>query len=841
MANIQVNSFSLYFQTRHGKQGNTRNTKDWLMNALGQHKCPPSTVAFFLLYRCIFSSLPQIKNDEEAKKKLFPQFSKSEWSECSGTGLRNELAFLFCADRRLLSGTDQKQMRQFFATMINYSSGIVPERLSANDTAAQCSSHTAKTHKRNYATTIEYGAGGREEEVFFEFHKLLGEYCDTRFNNDGNLTRKDYIEALNLLGFPDFRNKEQEDLIRLSNIGSSKHLFGLLPCGAGKTLAVYLPIVACLLKNYSPGMRILIVPYKFLVESLLSSIKEKTSELEVGEIRVQGYGADSIRNDRKLPSDLEGSNYPNILILTLDAAANLLMYHHQTIVNWKIRKLLSAVFIDEAQILLTESLFRSKVVEPLNRWASVGVQVVCMSGSFPYTAIPSVMKYLGLSSGDCSDIEIIKSDDLVPSGFSFDVVTCDKSDFISYAVDMTIHKLKNIGGSVQIMCQTTKQCKKIQEYLIDAMKLHDVSYEVDVVMKLEENAESSNTKKKAEKWRDGITNVLITTTAGQVGIESTHARHVIIVDVIYNIIYLLQCIGRIRQEQCDGTASVTQLFNDKNTSKYLITQAEENVDYLLSKGMISQSDKTSVDTWVHPDKYHEALNMECCKFQAINQIIDPTKNGNNRCDQCTWCTCGTPFVDFRRYMEIEKERGEKERPPKRRRMSPRKQSDTPWLTICNSSDNNSHIEELARIATQDYDNHLEMKKSIDEFFNMLARTEHNHGCYFCGDMNHHQRNCTNEHQFRRTGERAKALKDWLVNHNVCTSCYGPFEWCEEKCNLDNGCIRGMLFKKKLQTASNMDFDKFIKEHYCSEKKRYLFWNELRKDHKQTTSVNKNPG
>ena len=830
---IQLTPWSLYFQTSHDKQGNTRNTKECIRNELGRHKCPPSTVPYVFLYRLIYHSLAAIKDDGNAIKKMFQQ---SIMPHCSGQGIRKELAMLWQVDESLIS--DAKQMRQFFTTVINLVTGAVPKSISASDAAAKCSSHTPATHKRSYASTVIYGDGERstEEVVFSRYHESLGELEDTSLTSIGSLTRDDYIKALNMLGYSSFRNKEQEDLIRLSNIGSTKHLFGLLTCGAGKTLPLHLAIIVCLLKNYSPGMRILIVPYKFLCESLLCSIKEKTSGLFAGEIRVQGYGADSIGVQGSLPSDLQ-SNYPNILILTLDAAANLVRGHFNTVKNWAQRKILSAVFIDEAQILLSESLFRPHAVESLNNWASVGVQVVCLSGSFPSTAIPSVMKYLGLAvegdGGDCSDIEKIQSEHLVPSGFFFDVVNGDKHDLTKHAVEITIHKLKNIGGSVHIMCQTKKQCTDISKLLSAAVDNKEVSCQFDVVMSSEENAESSDTKDKAENWRNGSTKVLITTTAGLVGNESPYARHVIIVGVIYNIINLLQCMGRLRPEQCeDGNASVTQLF-ENNEDFYSTASAEKTIEYLLDKGVISYGDELSVRNWVHPKKYLEALCKECCKFVALDQVINEFKNKRNKCDQCTWCTQNKPFIEFSQY---KKDLGNskpcyevQQQHSKKRRISSDNQC-VPWPSSTNKSDRLSDIEKATEKAMKDHEEHKERKLRVTKFFNDLACNHRGkNGCFYCG-QDHKYNDCEDQKRYRGLHRDAADFKDWLKNHNICTSCYGPYEMCIGKCAFDDFTIRKLLYKKRDELfGKDMEFGVYVRKHYCSEHKRYLLWDELRKE------------
>lgn len=84
-------------------------------------------------------------------------------------------------------------------------------------------------------------------------------------------------------------------------------------------------------------MRIFIVPYRFLLQSLLDDINHKIDTTgknlpNAKEIKVQDYTGAEIKADQ-IPEEMEKTN---VVLLTLDAASKLVTHHMKSVLNGKI-------------------------------------------------------------------------------------------------------------------------------------------------------------------------------------------------------------------------------------------------------------------------------------------------------------------------------------------------------------------------------------------------------------------------------------------------------------------------------------------------------------------------
>ena len=126
------------------------------------------------------------------------------------------------------------------------------------------SGHTQGTGRRAYSTWIE----NSEEALFDHYHRCLGEtFLDapviqfTPFS-DATLT----ASLKELLGKRSvYRSKEQEQMVQIAANSVLRHSYIGLPCGQGKSLSWLVPMMASYLSGRHVGIRIVILPYKFLL------------------------------------------------------------------------------------------------------------------------------------------------------------------------------------------------------------------------------------------------------------------------------------------------------------------------------------------------------------------------------------------------------------------------------------------------------------------------------------------------------------------------------------------------------------------------------------------------
>ena len=132
---------------------------------------------------------------------------------------------------------------------------------------------------------------------------------------------------------------------------SANHKFVTLPCGGGKTMAVVVPAICNIMVNKGPGMRILVVPYSFLMETLKHNLNHKLKYYR-SHLRIATFTGSEI-TPTTLPQALCETVPPEVLILNLRAAANLMQHHSPVVENWAKEDRLRGIFFDEVQTIIS--------------------------------------------------------------------------------------------------------------------------------------------------------------------------------------------------------------------------------------------------------------------------------------------------------------------------------------------------------------------------------------------------------------------------------------------------------------------------------------------------------
>eukprot|EP00980_Cylindrotheca_fusiformis_P015657 scaffold4510_cov103-Cylindrotheca_fusiformis.AAC.3 len=146
-------------------------------------------------------------------------------------------------------------------------------------------------------------------------------------------------------------------MLRIVCNASNKHRFFCLECaGGGKSLLVLVPVATEIKYGRSSTCRIHIVPYTFLQLSLAEAFRDRLSVTCGIHTTVESYcGADIGSGSYDcLPQSIQNEDLPNIMILAVDAAASLILNHSQRLEGWASRKLISGIYFDEIQTMVTE-------------------------------------------------------------------------------------------------------------------------------------------------------------------------------------------------------------------------------------------------------------------------------------------------------------------------------------------------------------------------------------------------------------------------------------------------------------------------------------------------------
>ncbi len=118
---------------------------------------------------------------------------------------------------------------------------------------------------------------------------------------------------------------QQKEMVTLAANSVATHAYVGLPCGRGKSMSWLVPILASLISGRHIGIRIVILPYKFLLGHMVEQARSFLGRLS-NMLKVVFAESTTIRQDL-FPTFLEDRVLPSLLFLNLDAAENLQYYN----------------------------------------------------------------------------------------------------------------------------------------------------------------------------------------------------------------------------------------------------------------------------------------------------------------------------------------------------------------------------------------------------------------------------------------------------------------------------------------------------------------------------------
>jgi superfamily II DNA/RNA helicase len=516
-----------------------------------EHKVPSVLARCYLLFRLVAES----ENNLDLKK-LIPKRKESRLSLSDAT---TEL-FNF---RVVPSVT---QVRQFFTSVSDY---LFPDSnwdgvLCANHDVAEMSGHSATTHRASYSTALVNG----RESVYRMFHRELGEdQCSGLASTSIEFSKPQLLRALRLLVGPDatFTCPEQERMVELVANSLSRHAHVGMPCGSGKSMGWMVPAVASLQDGRGRAMIVVVLPYKFLLQYQLSSARNKTEA--VIDMAIEGFDGQDIGESSLPPLLQEARLLPDILFVSLEAVVNLIRYHSPRIKEWVSMGLVKRFVIDEVHTLLSEN-FRS-AYNFLPSLVKFEVPVMVMSGTVPSPLVPYLVRHLGMSSDAAlDDIDVIECEDCLgtfPSDFRFTVQQDEH-----WMVKAVKEVVSILGSNPMQGVHVLTSSKKLGEAFFKKMsETFDCRWVTADSTAIEQAAV-------AQEWSVGKFQILVSTTIALVGNENSNCHHVIMLGYMFNLMNVIQAIGRLRPEQRQNGASFRIIVPILTHSSY--KQMEDKID-----------------------------------------------------------------------------------------------------------------------------------------------------------------------------------------------------------------------------------------------------------------------
>ena len=484
----------------------------------------------------------------------------------------------------------------------------------------QKSGHTQGTGRRAYGTWLE----NSDEVLYDRYHGHLGEdmmeppLVDfTPFSDD--ILKSSLKQLLGRKAV--FRSIDQKRMIDIAANSVVRHAFIGLPCGHGKSLSWMVPTMASYLSGRHVGLRIIIVPYKFLLGHLVHHAVSMLGHLQ-DKLIVSFLNTSQIKRD-SFPAILEGNEMPSILFLNLDSAASLLRFHMTRLQDLAQRKILKRVYLDEFQQLIVEYGFRP-LYQCLQELGRIGVPVMCLSGSLPFSMAMSLMSYCGLNPNqECQSVDTVMPDDPIGDGFSFDVVVCkDVTDSIIKFV------LESRVGACHVLCSTVWMVQVVATALLSA-KLKVLSIIGESPYQTQISC--------AKSWSKGGYDVLVSTVVGLVGNENKFCKTIVVGGFLFNVSSLVQAIGRLRPSQ-RGTESKVQIFNFPTRPVDLADHAEKSATLfseVCEAGCVEESTKDMFMKIFAPVGLHHVLSLRHgCFLQELSGYYGFVRLPCNRCGLC---------------------------------------------------------------------------------------------------------------------------------------------------------------------------------------------------------------
>jgi superfamily II DNA helicase RecQ len=576
------------------------------------HKLPVRLGRLFVLFRSIVRKLVIAGIDITL---IVPQRTSATHSICDA------VSEIFGLDQR----PDATQVRHMWTSICNivFPSGEISATLSAVDDVAEMSGHSSATHSRTYGSLVHDG----REYLYRKFHEALGDAVSTDVVGPVAITEYDLMASLEYSfgQCATYTCKAQETLVNSMLLRS--HCHANLPCGAGKSAAWLLPLVANATRNsVHQGFSIVVLPYNFLASYHRQSAETflRSHNVWVASFHTNDFGP------AKFPQELQDNDIlPDIVFLSLDGLNLFIKHQFARLLRLCQYGKVTRIFIDEIHTVFTEG-FRSSY-ESLPRLASLGIPVVTMSATVPKPYLSPLLRYLKLSAtvdGLVDDVITVDHGGSLlghfPTDFHFRVAMSTSPN--DRAFD-TIKRLlrRPLTRSIHVIVSSRAAAEEISTKLETGITSRVITSESSRAV-IDETA---------ILWKDGFLRVLISTTIGLVGNECRNCRHVVIVGHLYNVMSVVQAIGRLLAHQRLDGASIDMILPKLSAKRISDFAAESRIEFnkLVARKLVPH-DWEVFQTFSTTNGIVNWINTPGCQLANLDALFGHTRR---KCDVCSVC------------------------------------------------------------------------------------------------------------------------------------------------------------------------------------------------------------
>ena len=784
----------LYFWTESFKRGSLKVSTT---PKLVEHRLSLSLSRIVLLGRHALVST----SDDANPDSLFPVNSGA-----SMLGLVQDLFDFDCPPQTL-------NVRHLFTSIGNV---IFPETgprggdgcLVSASLLTEKSGHTQVTGRLAYGTWLE----NSEEAMYDLYHSRLGESSlhppPLEFTPFSDFVLESSLKSL-LGREATYRSDHQKQMIAFAANSILCHAFVGLPCGHGKSLSWLVPTLASYLSGRHVGLRIVILPYKFLLGHVVHSALTAFGLLRK-KLVVAFLDSSQISQDH-LPVELEEGHLPNLLFLNLDGAATLFRFHLNHLQNLASRGILKRLYLDEFQQFLVEYGFRSSY-QSLQHIGRVGAPVMCLSGSLPTSMAKRLMSYCGLgNSPGAHGMDIVKPTDPIGDGFSFDVSVVD--DIATSVVQYVLHSRV---GACHVLCSSIA--------LVDAISVGLSSKHLRVLSTTGDSPYHDQIAC-AKSWFRGGYDVLVSTVVALVGNENKECKTIVVAGFLFNVSSLVQAIGRLRPEQRGATSKVHVFrfpFRSGNRRDAKL-QSEQLFDEIVQAGCLTEASRDLFVSLFTPVGLQEILlSKDGCYLQHLSRMYGFVRLPCDRCGLCLEKQSSPISAPSSNVMSTKRScisgnNALTQTSPVSVPSSTKSCKPPPTKRLCTSSDNvllgrqigeekNKDIKDLSRKAQWVF---CELKYRCLSCGKSICNGECAGGCFRCGSRQHGYAGCKYD---------ATYLAKVLPNKGVCFGC---FDTRQHQMKAHD--MKSCPYKRRLKRLVFLDhqkrginFEEYLRRLYSSE-------------------------
>ena len=593
------------------------------------HKLPPSISRYLLLYDFI--------GREYSKGRdcfLFGGGSNAKIStEYENKEFYSEFASIF----ELTANCSCLVMRHLYTSICNFvfpgnNNNFDKNIVSTVGTIAEMSGHSAEIHEKFYSSSIN------KERFFDTYHHNLGE-VSTFVTDDSNVEiglahPKDVIHCLKVLFGTNakFLSDLQRDFVIDACNNTRKHTFCSIGCGGGKSLGWIIPPMREDAAGFGTKLRIIVIPYCFLLDHHVNSTIKVIGECSG--ITVEKLKGVDIHNNI-LPNILRDTdNLPGLLFLSLEAMSGLVTHHFTYLQQLGEHGLLKKIYIDECHTILSELNFRARY-HSISKLAGLNVPMVLFTGTIQRSFIADYMGYM-FNSKDTGMYQMFIDNNI----FGDKILKLEHNASKNYVKECCDHVIrftsKYKSANVHVIVSTVEEGKDIHEQLCSKLEYECCNFIF---------SGSDNQDCIAKKWNENRLQILISTTVGLVGNESSKTQMVCIVGLLYNIPSIIQSMGRIRPRKRTSHSLCSIFTSDNNQWKIKESKDSSKAAFneLVGCKIISKDSMVryfqsmtmaSVHNWLFDD--------EGCRLVSLGKRMG--YNVDNKCNICDKCITGSSNV-----------------------------------------------------------------------------------------------------------------------------------------------------------------------------------------------------